>query len=334
MKKNLILIDYHIDSNKDNGFVWTLSNICLGEWIVKEKITNNLHGGIINQIVRFLWYFLFPLQIISNRYKYDKIIGWQQFYALNFAFFCRLFHLNKVNDVTVMTFIYKEKSGLLGKIYQKYMSFIVTSKYIDRFICFAREECDYYASIFNVDKSKFVFVPLGIKNNDVNIYDDGFVFSTGRSNRNYDFLVNIMKDTSYQTIIACDNYKNFDIHNNIKILNDCHNQNMMNLMARCHCVVVPLRDLNVSSGQLVVLQAMSLGKPVICTKSYGVKDYVTDGVTGILVNNSYEEWIGALNKLYSDGAFYNRMCACAKGSFNTNFTEFVMFKRIAEVIKQ
>lgn len=37
-------------------------------------------------------------------------------------------------------FIKKTKNLLI----YKYMSFIVTSKYIDCFICFAREECIYY----------------------------------------------------------------------------------------------------------------------------------------------------------------------------------------------
>lgn len=332
MKKNIILIDFNSEENKCNDFVKELTKIVSGKWVIIDKVTNNFHGDLLKNTVRFLWYFLFPLQIIFNRYKYNKIIGWQQFYALNFAFFCRLFCLKKVNDVTVMTFIYRRKGGFLGKIYHKYMSFIVTSKYIDRFICFAKEECIYYANIFHVDKSRFVYVPLGIKKTDINTCDDGFVFSTGRSNRNYDFLINVMKKTSYQTIIACDNYK-IKNPSNVKILNDCHDQEMVSLMARCHCVVIPLSDLNVSSGQLVILQAMSLGKPVICTKSDGVKDYVTDGVTGIFVNNSYEEWFDALNKLYLDDVFYNRMCACAKNVFNANFTEFTMFKQIAKVIK-
>ena len=102
-----------------------LEKIVGGEWIVKEKSTNRLCGGALLNVVRYLWYFLFPLQIVAQRHEYDKIIGWQQFYALNYAFFCRLFALKKVNDVTVMTFIYRRKKGLIGNLYHRYMNYII-----------------------------------------------------------------------------------------------------------------------------------------------------------------------------------------------------------------
>lgn len=103
-----------------------------GEWIVKEKSTNRLRRELLN-VGRYLWYFLFPLQIVALRHEYDKIIGWQQFYALNYVFLS-LVCSKKVNDVTVMTFIYRRKRGLIGKLYHRYMNYIVTSKYVDRFI--------------------------------------------------------------------------------------------------------------------------------------------------------------------------------------------------------
>ena len=41
------------------------------------------------------------------------------------------------------------------------MNYIVTSKYVNKFICFSKNEIDYYSSIFKVDKNKFAFVHLG-----------------------------------------------------------------------------------------------------------------------------------------------------------------------------
>lgn len=334
MKKNIILIDYDPKIDDNNGFISELEKIVGGKWCIKEKQTNKFHGSTIKNIIRLVWYFLFPLSIVFNRKKYDKIIGWQQFFGLNFAFFCNILHLKKINDVTVMTFIYKKKDGILGKIYHRYMEYIVTSKYIDRFICFSRDECDYYASIFNVERNKFIFIPLGINPvSKVNISDDGSIFATGRSNRDYDFLVNVLKDTEYKVIIACDDYKNINVTSNIKILNSCYNQEMLNLMAKCHCVVVPLKDLNMSSGQLVVLQAMALGKPVICTNSNGIKDYVINNATGILVNNTNEKWIKAINQIYIDSDFYKKISANSLDVFNKKYTKKAMYTRIAQQIK-
>ena len=333
MKKSVILVDYCLNGKQENPFVEELENVAGGEWIVKEKSTNRLLGGRLLNVVRFLWYFLFPLQIVAQRHDYDKIIGWQQFYALNYAFFCRLFALKKVNDVTVMTFIYRKKEGLVGKLYHWYMNYIVTSKYIDRFICFAKEECEYYSNVFNVAKEKFIFVPLGCKMAKADIKDDRTVFSAGRSNRDYDFLIDLMKTFQTRVIIACDSYRRKDIPSNIEILNDCYGQDMVGLMAKSHCVVVPLQDLKVSSGQLVVLQAMSLGKPVICTKSDGIKDYVVDGETGFLVDNTRKEWFDALEKMYKDKCYYDRMSKAAFELYQKEFTEKAMYRRIAEVVR-
>lgn len=328
--KNIVLVDF--DTIENWSFIAILEKISGEPWCVGKKITNKLQVKTQN-VKRYFWYFIYPLILVCKRRNYDKIIAWQQFYGLNFAFFMKLFNLQKTNELTVMTFIYKKKTGFKGMVYHKYMSYIVKSKYIDRFICFAKEECDYYAETFNVDKCKFMYVPFGVKlNGNVDKGDDGFVFAVGRSNRNYDFLIKTMKDTSYKVIIACDNYKNAGAFPNIKVLNDCQNQDMINIMARCHCVVVPLNDLNVSSGQLVALQAMALGKPVICTKSDGIKDYVVNGKTGFLVKNMQDEWLNALKELYSDMDDYHKMGKCAVELYNERFTEEAMFKRIAKII--
>lgn len=327
---NIVLTDFVPCGQWD--FISVLNGMAGGGWKAECRRSNSLHGNRCANLYRIWLYFLFPLRIVFNRRKYGKIIGWQQFYALNFALWCRVFGLRKVNDLTVMTFIYKHKEGLAGKLYHRYIRYVVTSKYIDRFICFAKEECDYYAKLFGMDKNKFMFVPLGIKVANVSLGDDGTVFATGRSNRDYDFLLEVVQEGRYDTVIACDNYKKGHTTSNVKILDDCHGGEMLERMARCHCVAIPLADLNVSSGQLVVLQAMALGKPVVCTKSNGIKDYVVDGVSGFFVNNVHEEWLNALERLYSDKACYDEMSKCAIALYKRNFTETAMYGRVAEII--
>ena len=104
--KNVILTDFRTHQN------WAFPQI-LGKdnWDAYGKITNHLHGSLIKTLLRYAIYFLFPLKLVLQRKRYGKIIAWQQFYGLNFAFWSRLLHLKKVNDLTVMTFIYKKKSG-------------------------------------------------------------------------------------------------------------------------------------------------------------------------------------------------------------------------------
>ena len=328
--RNIVLVDF--DADEDWSFCNYLNKRC-EDWHVIKKVTNHLHGSRLSNILRFAWYFLFPFSIVLRRKQYDKIICWQQFFGLNYAFWCNLFRLKKVNDLTVMTFIYKRKNGMVGKIYSAYMNYVVSSPYIDRFICFSQAECDYYSSLFGLRKEKFVFVPLGVPDqSDLTIGDGKYIFSSGRSNRDYDFLIDSLKDSSFHVVIASDTYQRADKMGNIKLLHDCYGQEMMKLMANSRCVVVPLDDLKMSSGQLVVLQAMSLGKPVICTKSDGIKDYVQEGKTGFLIENDKVQLLSVLHKLFEDQPLYEEICANARTVYQDCFTEEAMLERIADCV--
>lgn len=331
-KYNCVLVDF--DYQKENSdFVKILENTTSCKWVINQKVTNHLHGGILKNIIRFIIYFIYPLKILRKRKKIDKIIGWQQFYGLNYAFWCRTFRLEKVNDLTIMTFIYKKKSGVIGFLYHKYMQYIVTSKYIDRFICFAKEECSYYSDLFGIAKDKFVFIQLGegdLRTRNADICDNGYLFATGRSNRNYDFIIDILANTPYKLIIACDDYKRHNLPQNIAVLSDCYGDDMLSMMAKCHCVVVPLKDLTMSSGQLVVLQAMSMGKPVICTKSYGIRDYIINEETGLLVDNNRHDWLDALSCL-DDKKIWSFISKRSLAVYKYNFTQHAMYKRIANL---
>ena len=330
MKKNIILIDFNLKPG------WSMSEVLASAtkepWEVKQFQTNNMHGSRLATLRRMFWYFVFPLWIALHRKHYGRIIGWQQFFGLNFAFWCRLLHLRKVNDVTVLTFIYKRKNGFAGKLYHKYMSYIVNSKYIDRFVCFAREECNYYAQMFGTGRERFVFIPLGIAPVQCNdCSDEGYVFATGRSNRDYDFLTRVMQGSDYKCVIACDNFTKSADADNVTVLNNCFGNSMIDAMAHCRCVAIPLKDANMSSGQLTILQAMSLGKPVICSDVAGIKDYVENG-SAMIIANDVDAWRRALQSIGSDTQYAARLSEKAQALFHSKFTENAMFERISRAI--
>ncbi len=55
------------------------------------------------------------------------------------------------------------------------------------------------------------------------------------------------------------------------------------LYARSRFVVVPLHPSDTDNGVTVILEAMAMGKPVICSRTQGQVDVIKDGVTGIFV---------------------------------------------------
>lgn len=72
-------------------------------------------------------------------------------------------------------------------------------------------------------------------------------------------------------------------------------------------VVIPLQNLNISSGQLMLLQAMQLGKPIIVTNNCTIYDYIEDGKTGLILANEKKLWIEAIKKIYNDSDFYDML---------------------------
>ena len=55
------------------------------------------------------------------------------------------------------------------------------------------------------------------------------------------------------------------------------------LYARSRFVVVPLLPSDSDNGVTVILEAMAMGKPVICSRTRGQVDVIQDGVTGLYV---------------------------------------------------
>lgn len=187
-----------------------------------------------------------------------------------------------------MTFIYKPKHGLVGKIYHWLFKSAVTSRNVDNIFVFSETEVSHYAEIFPEAKDKFHFVTLGIPMDyndytDCTLSADDYYFATGFSNRDYDFLIKVFDGIPQQLTIACPTIKQ-TVADNITILRDCFGIQMKKQMFNSRAVLIPLKDLNVSSGQLVFIYAMQMGKPVIITDSRPTHTYLSEE-NAFIINN-------------------------------------------------
>jgi hypothetical protein len=105
--------------------------------------------------------------------------------------------------------------------------------------------------MFDIPVERFVFIPLGMTiENEEKIEKGDYIFSTGRSNRDYEWLINTFGGKDIKVRIACAgyHYKGDANMNNIEILQHCYGNEMQKEMAKSFCVVVPLKDSNISSG--------------------------------------------------------------------------------------
>ena len=335
--KNVILIDFPKFKNWE--FKENLNTITNLEWEEIEGVSNWIRKNKISNLMRYIKYFLFPLDIFIKRTQYKNIIAWQQFYGLLYAFYCRIFHVKKHSNLVIMTFIYKQKNGLIGKIYFKFIKYIVQSKYVDTFVCFSKNECKYYSKIFNVSQEKFKFCTLGIENislrmvKDKQIKTEKTIISCGRSNRDYNFLYNALKGTNYHLDIISDECK-LENCENITIYTKVFGQKYLEMLNNSYIVVIPFEDENISAGQLVILQAMQLGKAIICTKSNTVSDYIEEGVNGFIIEKDEEILRNLIEKLYKDEELYNKISQNQKEIFEKKFSTKALANQIGSIINE
>ena len=329
--KNIILADYPVDRNWD--FLKAIERYSGEEFHV-----NWVDGRSgVPRSLRMFRYFTFPLGTFLKRNSFKYIITWQQFFGLIISFYCRLLHVRKVPRIIVMTFIYKPKKGLLGRIYEKWVKFSVNSKYVDCIVVYSRHEIEHYHNILGINRNKMIYLPLSLPEppefaDDKELMAENYIFSPGKSNRDFDFLVKALDGTEYNVHIANDDYPLLKSQN-ITVHHDVFDEKMYHYMHNCRCVVIPLKDLDISSGQLVILQAMQLKKPIIVSNSHAITDYVTNDVNALIINNTKQELLYALNRIYNDGILCQRLTNNGFKLFQEKHSEQSMGKAVADVLK-
>lgn len=313
------------DSNKHEAedFIKGLEQSTNLQWEARILTANQGRKSKIGNLIRYIKYFTFPFGIFLKRKKFDNIIGWQAFYGLLFAFYCRLFHVEKKNTLLIKNFTYKPKKGLVGKIYFAFMKFIVKSKYVDVFVCTSQTFCNYCAEVFDEDPGRFVFLPFGV-NDFTKAVDmtkpatNDYILSLGRSNRDWEFLINSLGETDYPVRIVCDELHQENLPSNIKVYNDVWGNDSFEFIRNCKFMIIPIMDGKIGSGETVLLQTISFSKPIIITKpSCLADDYVTDGETGLVVSKNQQELIEAVDKLWNTPALCEKMAKNCRSLYET-----------------
>jgi glycosyltransferase involved in cell wall biosynthesis len=90
-----------------------------------------------------------------------------------------------------------------------------------------------------------------------------------------------------------------------------HGPELAELQRRMDVGVAVLSDtfLNRIASPLKVLEYLSAGLPFVATRLPGIERLVTDGVEGLLVENTPEAWAGAIESMYADPEAWAAMSA-------------------------
>lgn len=155
-----------------------------------------------------------------------------------------------------------------------------------RYCVLSRAEVDSFPRAWDVDRRRVAFTPFCYTLTNIDLAQpatsDGSVFAGGDSMRDYATLVRAAPRIRGRIVLATRRLKE---HVPVNVAaGPVSHARFVELMRRAAVVVVPLMaGTERSGGQQTYLNAMALRKIVVATDSPGIRDYIEDGKTGIVV---------------------------------------------------
>ena len=152
---------------------------------------------------------------------------------------------------------------------------------------------------------------------------EGYVLAAGRTLRDYPTLLRAAGSIGAPIVIIAgrDDLTDAPTPPNVSVLREVPRDAYLDRLRRCSVAVVPLRPTERATGQVVLLEALAMGKPVVATRSPGTVDYVREGETGLLVPPGDDRALAAaVRRLLDDSALAGRLSTCAVEEVRMRYT--------------
>ena len=245
---------------------------------------------------RSLLYRLLPdpvalaLEAFRRRRDYDCVISWYDRAALAYAFLLVVTR-SRSPHVALLTWLSRPKRLALRLLQGR----------IDRIVLWSDMQRELSTAFFGIEPAKLVSVPHLVDEEfwrpmDSPVLD--WIAAAGSSQRDYgtllDAIAGLPVTCRIATLAQALDVKTIDlavtqrslasheIPANV-ILGGASEKEMREIYARSRFVVLPLLPSFRDSGITVAVEAMAMGKAIICSRTYGMVDIVEHGVNGILV---------------------------------------------------
>jgi len=336
VKKLLIAADCKVD----DGFIAALEKK-LG---LKADLFYIPSGGRkrVKRLWRHVSYLITAIKSFKHRNDYRYIVFWQQFIGFYYGLVARLSHKRDGPVTLLFPLIYKERSGVVGRVYKWLFHFFLSLDMLSYTLCLSSKERIYYLNKFGEKYSgKIYFVKYGMgtpessqKVDHITNNKNRFFFNGGTSNRDYRTLIEAFKGLNERLKIACfpRDIRGLDIPSNVEILHNVFDDDFEDCMRSAYAIIISLDDPRIASGQLVLLNAMRLGKPIIATRSAGIEDYISEDCAILVAPHSSKDIRQAVKRSVAHKDYLFQIGYKAMQSYKDSFTIEKFGKRIGTVL--
>jgi glycosyltransferase involved in cell wall biosynthesis len=211
---------------------------------------------------------------------------------------------------------------------------------IDRFIVHSRRECENISRWLNIPESRFHFIPLQraqIPITEQEQLDDPFVLAMGSAHRDYQTFFDAVARIGVRTIVVAGRHalSGLPLPPNVELQSSLSPDECHRLAQKARVNVVPLTDHDTAAGQVTIVEAMRMSRPVIASRCVGSEDYIDHGKTGMLVQPySVDDLASTINELWHDNNLRDSLAREAGRYAADNFSDEVTGMRLGNILDQ
>lgn len=225
-------------------------------------------------------------ELFRRRQRYDVILTMGVRTSFAFALLNRL---ARTPSCHIMTEVFIDDAANPGAGWRlKTACYRLLARNVDGVITNSSAEIETNARRYCIPREKFRFVPLNatIANPCFDPRPDGYLFCAGRTLRDYPTLATIIQGTDlpWHVVAGQGDLEGVSLPERVTVHREIARGDYLDLLRGARIVVLPLLSTERATGQVVMLEAMAYGKPVITSRAPGTIDTLKDGENGYLVD--------------------------------------------------
>jgi glycosyltransferase involved in cell wall biosynthesis len=209
---------------------------------------------------------------------------------------------------------------------------------VDRFVVHSRREIEQYSTWLGLPRERFEFVPIQrpfIAPTMSEDRDQPFVLAMGSAARDYPTFIEAMRKLNLRTVIVTASHAidGLQLPPNVTLKSKLNADECRDLAQMARLNVVPIANNHTASGQVTVVEAMTLGKPVIATRCIGTEDYILPEKTGVLVEpQSVDSLAAAIDRLWRDEPKRAELSHSARDYARTHFSDEAVAAELTRIL--